>query len=117
MEANALFTADRQHLQAAQEQLDLAMARLHRYADESERVNHKRTDHGSAVHSLMGPLSSSRKVEERQATQFSLTLSQQDRQIEKFQAALSQARSHEPSGCRQPGDESFTSWKIIFSKK
>jgi hypothetical protein len=50
------------------EQLDLAMAWLNRYADELESVNQKRTDQGFAVHSLMAKLPSSRKVKERQAT-------------------------------------------------
>jgi hypothetical protein len=65
MEANALFSVDRQNSQAVQEQLDLAMARLDRYADKLERANQKRTDQGSAVHALMRKLSSSRKVKER----------------------------------------------------
>jgi hypothetical protein len=76
MEANDVLAVDRQNLQAVQERLDLAMVRLDHYADELERANQKRTDQGSAVHSLMGMLSSSRKVKERQATQFDLTLGQ-----------------------------------------
>jgi hypothetical protein len=54
METAALFTVERQNSQVAQEQLDLAMAELDRYADELERVNQKRTDQGSAVHSPLG---------------------------------------------------------------
>jgi hypothetical protein len=39
------------------------------------------------------------------------------KKIEKLRATLSQARSHEPSGCGQVGDEPRTPWKIIFSQK
>jgi hypothetical protein len=56
MEANKELAVDRQHLQAVQEPLDLAIVRLDRYADELERANQKRTDQDSAVHSLMGKL-------------------------------------------------------------
>jgi hypothetical protein len=110
MEANALFAVDRQNSQAAHEQFDLAMARLDRHADELESVNQKWTDQGSAVRSLMGQLSSSRKAKERQATQFNLTLGQQDIQIEKLRMTLSQARLYEPSGFGQTRDGSLTPW-------
>jgi hypothetical protein len=116
VEANALFAVDRQNLQAVQEQLDLAMARLERCADELERVNQKRTDEVSAEYSLMRQLLSSRKVKKRQATQFTLTLGQQNIQIEKLQATLSQARSHEASGFGRTGDGSLTLWNIITVK-
>jgi hypothetical protein len=108
MEANDVLAFDRQNLQAVQEQLDLAMAWLDRYADELERVNQKRTDQGSAIRSLMGQLSSSRKVKERHATQFSLTLGQHNIEIEKLQATLSQACSYEASEFGQTGDRSLT---------
>jgi hypothetical protein len=65
MDANEVLVVDRQNLQAVQEPLDLAMVRLDRYADELERANQKRTDQDSAVHSLMGKLSSSSKVKEQ----------------------------------------------------
>jgi chromosome segregation ATPase len=117
MEANDVLAINRQNLHAVQERLDLAMARLDRYADELERLKEKRTDPGSAVHSLMGKLSSSRKVKERQATQFNLTLGKQDKQIVELRATLSQARSYEPSEFGQTGDESITPWKISFSQK
>jgi hypothetical protein len=113
MAANALFPVDWQHLHAVQEQLDLAMARLDRYADELERVNQKQTDQSSAIHSLMGQLPSSRKVTERQAIQFSPTVGQQNKHIEKLQAILSQARSHEPSVFGQTGDRLLTPWNIV----
>jgi hypothetical protein len=89
------------------------MGRLERHADELEKVNQKRTNQGSAVHSLMRKLSSSRKVKERQATQLNLTLGKENKQIEKLRAALSQARSYEPSGFGQTGDASLTPWIII----
>jgi chromosome segregation ATPase len=97
MEANELLLIDPQNLQVVQEQLDLAMVRADRYVDELERENQRWTDQGSAIHSLMGKLSSSRKVKERQAAQFNLTLGQQNKQIEKFRATLSQAHSYERS--------------------
>jgi septal ring factor EnvC (AmiA/AmiB activator) len=71
---------------------------LDRYADEFETEIQKQTDRDSAVHSLMEKLSSSIKVKKQQATQFNLTLGQQNRQIERLRATLSQARSYEPSG-------------------
>jgi hypothetical protein len=116
MGANELLAVDRQNLRAVQEHLDLAMARLDRYADELERVNRKRTSHGSAVPSLMGKLSSSRKVSERQATQFSLTFGQQNVQIKTLQARVSQARSDEPSGFGQTRVGSLAPWTIIAVK-
>jgi hypothetical protein len=65
----------------------------------------------------MGKLSSSRKVKERQPTQFNVTPDQQNKQIEKLWATLSQARSYEPSEFWQTGDESLTPWKISFRQK
>jgi chromosome segregation ATPase len=117
MEANEGLAVDRQNLQTVLEQFDLAMVRLDRYADELERANQKRNDQGSTVHSLIWKLSSSRKIKERQATQFNLTLGQQNKQIEKLPATLSQTCSYEPSELRQMGDQSITTWKTIFSQR
>jgi hypothetical protein len=67
--------------------------------------------------SLMEKLSSSRKVTERLAAQLNRTLGRRNKQIEKLRSPLSQARSYEPSGFGQTGDESRKPWKIIFSQK
>jgi septal ring factor EnvC (AmiA/AmiB activator) len=107
IEANELLATDSQHLQTVQEQLDLAMTRLNRHTDALETVIHEQGDRESTLHSLMGKLSGSRKAKEQQATQFDLTLGQQNKQIEKLRAAFARARSYEPSGCRQMGDESY----------
>jgi hypothetical protein len=80
-------------------------------------MNQRRTNQGSIVHSLVGKLPSSRKAPERLTAQFNLTLGQQNKQIEKLRATLSQARSYEPPGFGQTGDESRKPWKIIFSQK
>jgi hypothetical protein len=56
IEVNELLAMDRQKLQAVQGQLDLAMARPDRYADESEMATQKRTDQDAAVDGLMDVL-------------------------------------------------------------
>jgi hypothetical protein len=117
IEETKLLTIDRQHLQAVHEQFDLAIARLHRYTDQLEMAKQRRTDHGPTVHSLMEKLSSSRKATERLTARFNLTLGQQNEQIEKLRASLSQAYSYAPSSFCQPGDETCRPWKIIFSQK
>jgi hypothetical protein len=79
VEAHALLAVDRQNLPGGEEQLDWAIAWLDRYGDALESLNQKRIDQGSAVHSLLGQPSRSRKVKEGHATQFSLTICQQNR--------------------------------------
>jgi chromosome segregation ATPase len=106
IEENELLAIDRQHLQAVRKELDLAMAWLDQYTDRLEIANQKQADHDSTVHSLMGKLSSSRKATERVTAQFNLTLDQQNKQIEKLRATLSQARSYESSDFGQTEDES-----------
>jgi hypothetical protein len=93
------------------------MTRLNRHAHALETAIQERSDGGSTVHSLMGKLSGSKKTKEQQATQFNLTLGQQNKQIEKPRATLSSACSFEPSGFRQTGDDSVISWRIILSQK
>jgi hypothetical protein len=64
IEANELLAIGCQDFEAVQEQLDLAMTRLNRYPDESERTNRKRTDRDSALRSLLAKLPRSKKVKE-----------------------------------------------------
>jgi DNA-binding transcriptional MerR regulator len=106
IESNVLLVIDGQNLQAVQEQLDMAMTQLNRHADALETAIQERSDRESTVHSLMGKLSGSKKTKEQQATQFKLTLGQQNKQIKKPLATLARARSHEPSGLRKTGDDS-----------
>jgi hypothetical protein len=117
IEANEWLAIDGQNLQAVQEQLDLAMTRLNRHADALETAIQERSDRESTVHTLTGKLSDSKKAKEQEATQFNLTLGQQNKQIEKFRVALARARSYEPLGFGQTGDDSAIPWRIIFSQK
>jgi uncharacterized protein (DUF3084 family) len=117
IEANELLATDGQHLQAGQEQLDLAMTRLSRHGDALETAIQERSDRESTVHSFMGKLSGSKKAKKQQETQFNLTLGQQNKQIENLQATFARARSCEPSGIGQAGDDSVIPWRIIFSQK
>jgi hypothetical protein len=117
IETNELLAIGDQNLQAVQEQLDLAMTQLNRYTHILKTAIQERTDRDSTVHSHMGKLSGYKKAKEQQATQFSLTLGQQNIQIEKLRATLARVCSHEPSGFGPTRDDSVIPWRIIFSQK
>jgi hypothetical protein len=93
------------------------MTWLNRRADSRETAIQEWSDQESTVHSVMAKLSGSKKPKEQQATQFNLTLGQQNEQGVKLPATLARARSSEPPGFGQTRDDSVIPWRIIFSQK
>jgi hypothetical protein len=79
-EANELSAIDRQVLQTLQWQLDLTMTQLEQSADG--------TDQDSNARSLIGKLSSSKRVKEQRVAQFDLAHGQQNKQIGSFGGPL-----------------------------